>query len=130
MQTELQSKFYVVLEGDKEIEQYMAEQIKLMAHYATLRTHFDEREAALIKNAVDYAKSDNPAGLPGHNLMLIISKLIDMLGLEPEEFSHAWRFRPLELKTYPFEDLTGEMMEEALEEGISEADDEGCPHCD
>jgi hypothetical protein len=34
---------------------------------------FDEREEKLIKNCVTYAEN-NPAGLPGHNLMLIIAK--------------------------------------------------------
>lgn len=37
---------------------------------------FDKRELRLIKNCCDYAKGD-PAGLPGHNLMIIISKLVD-----------------------------------------------------
>lgn len=35
---------------------------------------FTERERGLIKNCVDYASSANPAGLPGHNLMVIIAK--------------------------------------------------------
>lgn len=33
-----------------------------------------EREARLVNNCVQYAGSD-PAGLPGHNLMIIITKL-------------------------------------------------------
>lgn len=33
-----------------------------------------EREARLIKNCLDYASGD-PAGLPGHNLMILVAKL-------------------------------------------------------
>ena len=39
---------------------------------------FDERQRRLIANARQYADAD-PAGLPGHQLMLIISKLSDLL---------------------------------------------------
>jgi hypothetical protein len=35
---------------------------------------FTERENRLIKNCIAYAKND-PAGLPGHNLMIIVAKL-------------------------------------------------------
>ncbi len=41
---------------------------------------FSERDQRLIKNSLIYAKSD-PAGLPGHGLMLIISKLITAIFL-------------------------------------------------
>ena len=37
-----------------------------------------EREVRLIQNAIAYANGD-PAGLPAHNLMLIIAKLRDIL---------------------------------------------------
>lgn len=39
---------------------------------------FDEREQKLIENCVNYA-ARNPAGLPGHNLMLIIAKYHNLL---------------------------------------------------
>jgi hypothetical protein len=39
---------------------------------------FDEREKRLILNCVDYAKND-PAGVPGHNLMVIIAKMANLL---------------------------------------------------
>ena len=39
---------------------------------------FDERQKRLIANARLYAEND-PAGLPGHQLMLIVSKLSDLL---------------------------------------------------
>lgn len=41
-------------------------------------THFEEREWRLITNCRVYADND-PAGLPGHNLMLIVSKMADLL---------------------------------------------------
>lgn len=40
---------------------------------------FTERELRLIENCKGYAASD-PAGLPGHNLLLIIDKLDDLVG--------------------------------------------------
>ena len=39
---------------------------------------FDEREMRLINNCQQYVGND-PAGLPGHNLMRIVSKLVFML---------------------------------------------------
>lgn len=39
---------------------------------------FYERERRLILNCRNYADGD-PAGLPGHNLMLIVAKLADLL---------------------------------------------------
>lgn len=38
---------------------------------------FTEREMDLIHNSRGYAQN-NPAGLPGHNLMIIIAKLVDI----------------------------------------------------
>lgn len=46
---------------------------------------FTAREINLIDNCKAYAAND-PAGLPGHNLMIIIAKLCDLLiGNELEE---------------------------------------------
>lgn len=42
------------------------------------RNQFDERQRRLIKNCSIYAEND-PAGLPGHNLMLIIAKMASIL---------------------------------------------------
>lgn len=39
---------------------------------------FDERQLRLIENCLNYALND-PAGLPGHQLMLIIAKLVSKL---------------------------------------------------
>lgn len=39
---------------------------------------FDERELRLMTNCKEYADSD-PAGLPGHKLMLIVAQLVDIL---------------------------------------------------
>jgi hypothetical protein len=40
--------------------------------------HFDERQWRLIGNCRLYAECD-PAGLPGHQLMLIVAKMADLL---------------------------------------------------
>lgn len=40
--------------------------------------YFDERERRLIANCRDYGRND-PAGLPGHNLMLIVAKMAEIL---------------------------------------------------
>lgn len=46
---------------------------------------FSEREVRLIENCRAYAAND-PAGLPGHNLIIIIAKLSSLLvGGELEE---------------------------------------------
>lgn len=42
------------------------------------RSVFDERQRRLIANCCVYADND-PAGLPGHNLMLIIAQMAEML---------------------------------------------------
>lgn len=41
-------------------------------------TYFDERQRRLIQNCRDYAEKD-PAGVPGHNLMIIIGRMADLL---------------------------------------------------
>ena len=41
-----------------------------------LESELNERELALIINAMEYAESDCQGGLPGHNLLLLISKLL------------------------------------------------------
>jgi hypothetical protein len=45
---------------------------------------FTEREQGLIRNACAYADG-RPAGLPGHNLMIIIGKMRDLLVEAKEE---------------------------------------------
>lgn len=47
-------------------------------------TKFNEREQRLISNCVNHAK-DDPAGLPGHNLILIVAKMAEALD-EFEQF--------------------------------------------
>jgi hypothetical protein len=42
------------------------------------RRHLDTRERRLVKNCRIYAQND-PAGMPGHALALIIAKLADLL---------------------------------------------------
>lgn len=54
----------------------------------SLREVFSERELQLILNCDSYARG-KPAGLPGHNLMLIISSLINLLGTNQTEIRSA-----------------------------------------
>jgi hypothetical protein len=48
-----------------------------------LKETFDERELGLIQNCIDYACGDTPSGLPGHNLMIVIDKLVRIIGKQP-----------------------------------------------
>ena len=50
----------------------------LRAACAYWRDGFDNRQRRLIENCQIYAQND-PAGLPGHDLMLIVSNLADLL---------------------------------------------------
>jgi hypothetical protein len=63
---------------------------KKEAEYALQRNgytiYLTERELGLIANCQTYA-TDAPAGLPGHNIMLIVAKLagaLDIDGRNPE----------------------------------------------
>lgn len=48
---------------------------------------FDKRQLRLIKNCQSYVLND-PAGLPGHQLMLIVTKLVSkLIGVEEPERS-------------------------------------------
>lgn len=63
---------------------------------------FTERELRLISNSQTYAMND-PAGVPGHNLMIIIDKCDQLLGqmasyLTPEQ---------VEACANPFEESNG-----------------------
>jgi len=61
---------------------------------------FDEREEKLINNCITYAKN-NPAGLPGHNLMLIIAKQDEIIRqLVADCNSYSKRYHQL-LGTFP-----------------------------
>lgn len=45
---------------------------------ALLLNTFNKRELRLIRNSINYT-NDDPAGLAGHNLMLIVAKLMALL---------------------------------------------------
>lgn len=68
----------------EELEQVMTELKSALEQQskADVRWHgvFTEREQRLIANCQLYA-ANNPSGLPGHNLMIIIDKLSKMLKL-------------------------------------------------
>lgn len=48
---------------------------------------FDERQRNLIVCCITYAEATPAAGLPGHNLMLIISKMTELLSKYSRELS-------------------------------------------
>ena len=64
----------MVEEQDKMAERTLEEQ----ALFDAMCEEFDDRQMGLINNCRDYAHRD-PSGLPGHNIMIIVSKLYDML---------------------------------------------------
>lgn len=55
-----------------------AERTKGIWTFSHWRDRLDNRQRRLIENCQIYAQND-PAGLPGHNLMLIVSNLADLL---------------------------------------------------
>lgn len=59
-------------ERREELEQMDREQWAARAPY--IADLFTERELRLVRNCVEYQDGD-PAGLPGHNLMLLVAKL-------------------------------------------------------
>ena len=53
---------------------------------------FTEREAELIKNCNAYVLSD-PAGLPGHNLIILVHKLAKYAGIAPGDIRGALKWQ-------------------------------------
>lgn len=68
-----------VAKKEKERSNEERELVKAMA--AGLMLNYSQRELRLILNCMNYATSD-PAGLPGHNLMLIVDKAIRDQGVD------------------------------------------------
>lgn len=56
----------------------------------TYAVFFEERELRLLLNCHDYAGRD-PAGLPAHNLMLLLAKMAELVGLTSSIAAHALR---------------------------------------
>jgi len=54
---------------------------------ASWKDNFTDREKKLINNCTVYKQSD-PAGLPGHNLALIVAKMTEMLDSVEAYFDH------------------------------------------
>lgn len=61
---------------------------------------FTDREMRLIINSLDYATGD-PAGLPGHNLMVIIAKMAAALKISKSDISEALMKQKMEAKSEP-----------------------------
>jgi hypothetical protein len=62
--------------------EFTPEQIEniFMSLWRDAQSLFDERDLRMIENCKTYAKSD-PAGLPGHNLIIIVAKLAELMKL-------------------------------------------------
>ena len=64
----------------EQIERLMKEK-NLQGEPVKVSALFTEREWRLIRNCQNYARND-PAGLPGHNLMMLVDKLWGMISKE------------------------------------------------
>jgi hypothetical protein len=65
---------------------------------------FDERELRLIKNCINYTNND-PAGLPGHNLLVIVAKLMKMLENPSDSYIETVIREVLTRSGYSIDDL-------------------------
>ena len=61
----------------EEIEKLALAQAEVDAE--AIKGFFTVRELRLIRNCVEYAY-DDPAGLPGHNLMVVVAKMANFHG--------------------------------------------------
>lgn len=60
-----------------EIESEIGTSITDIKEY--IKSYFTQRELRLLRNCQEYA-FDDPAGLPGHNLMMLVGKLANYFG--------------------------------------------------
>lgn len=69
-------------EVEADVAQRLMAQLRRMEAQARLKEalSLSAREHALIANCQQYAQGE-PAGLPGHNLMIVVAKLANALGL-------------------------------------------------
>ena len=71
---------------DEELAQMQSDIDDLMPEMREfVKDYFTQRELRLIRNCQEYAWED-PAGLPGHNLMMLVSKLIHYYGGPMNDF--------------------------------------------
>ena len=56
---------------------------------ALLEETFTDRELKLLINVLDYSNADYQAGLPGHNLMIVISKLLGIIDITREDINNV-----------------------------------------
>lgn len=54
---------------------------------AQLANHFTTRELRIMLNCISYGEND-PAGIPGHNLLMIVTKLLGLTSIT-KELIHA-----------------------------------------
>ena len=74
--------------NDNEVERDVERGPYVLPRPDVLANTFTEREALLIGNCRLYA-ANNPSGLPGHNLMIIISKLCNLYSLRGTDILEA-----------------------------------------
>lgn len=54
-----------------------------------LNKTFTDRELKLMINVLDYTNGDSQAGLPGHNLIVIIGKLLEVIDISENNIRDA-----------------------------------------
>ena len=68
-------------QNEKELEREQ-EAIRLLRDFvASVREEFSDRDLRLIANCITYS-GDDPAGLPAHNIALIVAKLAAWQGID------------------------------------------------
>lgn len=71
--------------GSDRIEEIEAVEVAKWAEAAPyVADFFTERELRLMLNCIEYRDGD-PGGLPGHNLMILVAKLLGSLGWTTEK---------------------------------------------
>lgn len=76
------------LQDLKERERLREREIVRREYNRQVNTLFTDRELDLIFNCRVYVHN-KPAGLPGHNLMVVVDKLCDLFGFQ---FPDDWEF--------------------------------------
>lgn len=64
---------------DEEIAEMHSAEVSPQETMGYISAYFTKRELRLVANCCEYAEGD-PAGLPGHNLMMLVAKLVHYHG--------------------------------------------------
>jgi len=68
-------------EEEGKVKQIEADKYAIIALADAIREDFDQQEIRLMRNCITYEEND-PAGLPGHKLILLVAKLIPWAGID------------------------------------------------